>query len=147
MYQKLLPCFEHLPEDYQRAWLYLGHFPNVSIGIYPDLIDYFQTLPLTPDKTLYVLRRYGLADERREVRAARYLNGRINQQVGVEDQHLVSWLREGMRSSVYPRNALSDLEAGVKAFHDEIRGLLPVARLDRAPLVGTLAQRNAEMMT
>ncbi len=146
MYQKLLPRFEHLPEDYQRAWLYLGHFPNVSMAIYPDLIEYFQTLPLTPDKTLYVLRRYGLADERREVRAARYLNGRINQQVGAEDQRLVSWLREGMRSSVYPRNVLSDLEAGVRAFHDEIRGLLPVARLERAPPVGTLAQRNAEMM-
>lgn len=133
MYQKLLPRFEHLPEHAQRRWFYMALFPNHSFGFYPDQMEYFQTLPLDPGRTMYVYRAFALPDSRREVRAARYLNGRLNRRVGFEDTSFVRWIGESMTSSAWRAPILSAHESGVSAFHAKIQSCLPVASLADAP--------------
>ena len=145
-YQSLLPAFPHLPQDKQRVWLYWGMFPNLSLALYPDMLEYFHTIPLGADSTLLTSRYFALPDERGEVCAARYLNMRINRQVGAEDLKLAQWNYEGMRSSVFPRNRLSSLESGVAKFHKVIRTSIPVAGLDCAPAAGSVDERNRSML-
>jgi hypothetical protein len=41
---------------------------------------------------------------------------------------------------------LSDLEYGVRSYHDQLRRLMPVLALDRPPAPGTLAARNDELL-
>ena len=50
-YQKLLPDVPHLPEERKRSWLYFSMFPNLAFDIYPDMIDYFQILPIAPGRS------------------------------------------------------------------------------------------------
>ncbi|MGI9302039.1 MAG: aromatic ring-hydroxylating oxygenase subunit alpha, partial [Gammaproteobacteria bacterium] len=120
-YQKLLPRAEHLPDEDQRSWWYVGIFPHVVFSLTPDMFDFYQTFPLETGKTLLVSRSYGLPNASRQTRAARYLNMRINKQVSAEDRQLVRWLSESLRSSALPREHLSSTEACVTAYHDLIR--------------------------
>ena len=50
-----------------------------------------------------------------------------------------------MRSSAFDGFILSDLESGVRDYHDWLREVLPVLNLAEAPPEGTLAQRNQEL--
>ena len=75
----------------------------------------------------------------------RYLNRRINNAAGAEDVQLIKWSWEGMRSSAFDGFVLSDLERGVRAYHDRLREVLPVLNLAEAPPEGTLAERNQEL--
>ncbi len=52
---------------------------------------------------------------------------------------------EGMRSSAFEGFLLSDLEYGVRAYHDRLRRLMPVLSLESAPPWGNLADRNREL--
>ena len=79
------------------------------------------------------------------MRAARYLNQRINNTTSAEDVQLIKWSWEGMRSSAFDDFILSDLESGVRDYHDRLREVLPVLNLAEAPPEGTLAQRNQEL--
>ena len=126
-YQKLLPDVGHLPAERKRAWLYYAMFPNLAFDIYPDMIDYFQILPVTPDRSRSRLRGFALPDNRPEMRAARYLNQRINAQVGREDVALVEGVQAGLASLGYGTGPLSGKEARVKQFHDMIRAAIPAA--------------------
>lgn len=141
-YQRLLPRYEHLPEENQRLWCYVSLFPNLAFALYPDCIEYYMTLPMAPGKTLYVGRSFALPDERREARAARYLNMRINRKTSFEDESFVDWIQEGMSSSAFPEGTLSDTERGVSAFHRDIQEILPVGRLAQEPAAGTVALLN-----
>ncbi|MFO1091597.1 MAG: aromatic ring-hydroxylating dioxygenase subunit alpha [Hyphomicrobiales bacterium] len=123
-YLKLLPEVDHLPEERRRAWLYYSTFPNLAFDIYPDQIDYFQILPLAPGKCVARSRAYGLPDNRREMRAARWLNVRINTQVGREDVGLVEGTQAGLASLGYGTGLLSTKEARIRMFQGRIRDLL-----------------------
>ena len=90
LYQRLLPPVVHLPPERQRLWTYFKLWPNVAFDIYPDQIDFMQWLPVSPTQTLIREIAYVHADSRREMRAARYLNWRINRQVNREDTDLIS---------------------------------------------------------
>ena len=144
-YLKLLPRLDHLPGERQRAWHYYSLFPNVAIDVYPDTIDFFQMLPLAPGRCLQRGRTYGLPDHSREMRAARYLSGRINTLVGREDVSLVEGVQAGLASRSYDGGILSDHEQRVREFHSLIRAIVPVAAQRRAPPLGTVAARNEEM--
>ena len=146
-YSKLLPNFEHLPEELRRRWTYVTLFPNVSFDVFPDRMDFFQFVPLAPGRCLLRGRTYGLPDERRETRAARYLSHRINRRVQDEDNALTLSVQGGLRSSAYDVGVLSDKEVVVKGFQDWVRARLPVARLHQAPPAGTVARRNRELAT
>jgi phenylpropionate dioxygenase-like ring-hydroxylating dioxygenase large terminal subunit len=146
-YQRLLPDVAHLPVERKRAWLYYSMFPNLAFEIYPDMIAYFQILPLTPGRSLSRSRSFVLEDSRREMRAARYLNMRINRQVSLEDVELVEGVQLGLGSRSYQTGALSRREARVRQLHELIRERIPVAACIDPPDAGTVAIRNRQMMT
>lgn len=144
-YQKVLPRFEHLPEHLQRTWFYVGLFPNHSFGFYPDCMDFFQTIPVDVDKTIYVYGVYALPDERREVQVARYLNQRINQQVVQEDADFAQWMQENMTSRVFPRDNLSSIEQGMSDTHQDLIDLIPAMGLENEPPHGTMRELNQNL--
>ena len=132
-YQALLPSFDHLPEARQRVWAYYGFYPNQVMVLYPEMVEFYQTIPLDTGRTIVRSKTYGLPDDRRQTHVARYLNERINGGVAREDERYVSRLGEAMRSSVLPRDRLSTLEAGVAGFHEQVRKALPIARREIEP--------------
>jgi phenylpropionate dioxygenase-like ring-hydroxylating dioxygenase large terminal subunit/AcrR family transcriptional regulator len=144
LYQRLLPEVARLPEELRRAWLYYGLFPNLSMAIYPDMMSYFQVFPLSTTKCMLRGHAYALPDDRREMRAARWLNERINRQVWLEDRNLVFWADSGLRSSSYQAGVLSDKESAVGQFHNLIRAALPVARTKIPPAPGRVVEVNSE---
>lgn len=136
MYQKLLPPVPHLPQDKQRFWLYFKLWPNVAFDIYPDQIDFMQWLPTGPTTCLIREISYVLPDDRREMRAARYLNWRINRQVNAEDTALITRVQQGMASRSFSMGPLSDKEVCLRHFCRRIRDLIPEARLEHQPAAG-----------
>ena len=135
-YQKLLPRVAHLPDQAQTQWLYFKLWPNVAFDIYPDQIDFMQFLPVSPTETLIREIAYALPDDRREMRAARYLNWRINRQVNAEDTVLIERVQQGMASPSFVAGPLSETEVCLRGFAAKLRALIPEARLPRPPAPG-----------
>lgn len=136
LYQKLLPEVPHLPADRQRRWVYFKLWPNVAFDIYPDQVDFMQFLPISPTETLIREIAYAIPDERREMKAARYLNWRINRQVNAEDTWLITRVQQGMGSSSYTVGPLGETEVCLRSFAAKLRRLIPEARLHRPPAAG-----------
>lgn len=136
VYQKILPPVPHLPEKAQRFWLYFKLWPNVAFDIYPDQVDFMQFIPVSPTETLIREISYALPDERREMKAARYLNWRINRQVNAEDTVLIARVQAGMQSQSFTAGPLSEEETCLRSFCRKIRALIPEARLQSPPLPG-----------
>jgi hypothetical protein len=87
------------------------------------------------------------ADSRREMRAARYLNMRINRQVTFEDVELVEGVQLGLGSRSYHIGPLSRKEARVRQFQELILKRIPVAACIDPPEAGTVAARNQQLAT
>ncbi len=100
-YQTHLPRADHLPQAGQRRWLYYKLWPNMAFDIYADQIDFMQWLPTGP--TTCELREmvFALPDNSREMKLARYANGRINRVVNQEDTWLIERVQQGMASKSY----------------------------------------------
>ena len=142
-YQKLLPQIDHLPQDRRRAWSYYTLLPNLGLDLYPDMIDFFQLIPTGPGKCRIRGRCYRLAgDQRPEMKAAQFLNYRINTQVQREDDDLVRSVQVGLASESYSSGILSEKEVCLRQFHDMVRDVLPVARLPEPPEPGTMWSLN-----
>jgi phenylpropionate dioxygenase-like ring-hydroxylating dioxygenase large terminal subunit len=135
-YQHFLPRAEHLPEAAQRRWLYLKLWPNVAFDIYPDQVDFMQFLPVSPTETLIREIAYALPDDRREMRATRYLNWRINRRVNAEDTVLIERVQRGMESRLYVPGPLGTSEVCLRSFAAKLRRLIPEARLPSSPPPG-----------
>ena len=136
LYQNLLPEVAHLSPQHQRQWVYFKLWPNIAFDIYPDQIDFMQWLPISPTETLIREIAYVHPDSRREMRAARYLNWRVNRRVSVEDKALIERVQTGMASSSYTVGPLSEGEVSLRSFGRRIRTLIPESRLLRAPARG-----------
>ena len=135
-YQRLLPRVEHLPESHQRKWLYYKLFPNVAFDIYPDQVDFMQFLPVSATETVIREISYALPDERREMKAARHLNWRINRRVNAEDTELITRVQLGMQSANYGAGPLGMSEVCLRSFAKKLRKLIPEARLGSPPPAG-----------
>ena len=135
-YQKYLPEVEHLPPSHRRKWLYYKLFPNVAFDIYPDQVDFMQFLPVTSTETVIREISYALPDERREMKAARYLNWRINRRVNAEDTELITRVQLGMQSPTYQAGPLGTSEVCLRSFARKLRRLIPQARLEQPPAAG-----------
>ncbi len=135
-YQKLLPKVDHLPPERQRLWTYFKLWPNVAFDIYPDQIDFMQFLPVSPTETMIREIAYVQPDERREMRAARYLNWRINRQVNREDKALIEGVQAGMASGSYTVGPLGKGEVCLRSFARRMRSLIPESRFLQAPARG-----------
>jgi len=135
-YQSLLPEVAHLPPEQQRHWLYFKLWPNVAFDIYPDQVDFMQWLPVSPTESLIREISYALPDDRREMRAARYLNWRINRQVNAEDTVLITRVQQGMQSRTFSVGPLSEEEVCLRHFCRRMREIIPQARLEQRPSAG-----------
>jgi phenylpropionate dioxygenase-like ring-hydroxylating dioxygenase large terminal subunit len=136
MYQAVLPKSPNLPAERQRLWTYFKLWPNVAFDIYPDQVDFMQMLPISPTETLVREIAYAHPDDRREMRAARYLNWRINRKVSLEDKALIERVQAGMGSRSYSPGPLGDNEVSLRSFARRMRELIPESRLERAPGAG-----------
>jgi phenylpropionate dioxygenase-like ring-hydroxylating dioxygenase large terminal subunit len=135
-YQAFLPEVPHLPAAQQRLWLYYKLWPNVAFDIYPDQVDFMQFVPTGPTTTTIREISYALPDTRREMRAARYLNWRINRQVNAEDTALIARVQAGMASQNYVAGPLGTSEVCLRSFARKLRQIIPEARLPRPPAPG-----------
>lgn len=136
LYQRLLPPAAHLPAEAQRRWLYFRLWPNIAFDIYPDQVDFMQWLPTGPTSCLIREISYAFPDRRREMRAARYLNWRINRQVNAEDTELIERVQAGMASRSFAAGPLSEKEVCLRNFCQRMRAIIPEARLDQPPPAG-----------
>ena len=132
-YQRLLPEVPHLPAESQRTWLYFKLWPNIAFDLYPDQIDFMQWLPISPTESLIREISYAILDERREMRAARYLNWRINRRVNAEDTALIARVQQGMASRSFTSGPLSEKEVCLRHFCRRMRELIPEARHEQRP--------------
>ncbi|HXS49542.1 MAG TPA: aromatic ring-hydroxylating dioxygenase subunit alpha [Sphingomicrobium sp.] len=132
-YQRYLPKADHLPPSHRRKWLYYKLFPNVAFDIYPDQVDFMQFLPVSATETVIREISYALPDERREMKAARYLNWRINRRVNAEDTELITRVQLGMQSPTYRPGPLGKSEVCLRSFARRLRRMIPQARLEQAP--------------
>ena len=142
-YQKYLPDVEHLPPTHRRKWLYYKLFPNVAFDIYPDQVDFMQFLPVTATDTVIREVSYALPDDRREMKAARYLNWRINRRVNAEDTELIARVQLGMQSPAYVPGPLGTSEVSLRSFARKLRSMVPEARLAEPPPAGWSRGANA----
>lgn len=145
-YRRILPEATHLPESHRRAWLYIGLFPNLVFALYPDQVSFYHELPLAIGRTVQRGGRYALPTEAREMKLARYLSDRIDRVTSREDTQLIQWSWESMQSSGFSGVILSDLEAGVRRYHDRLRALIPVIALEEEPGPGSVAGVNASLL-
>ena len=135
-YQQFLPQADHLPPSHRRKWLYYKLFPNVAFDIYPDQVDFMQFLPLSATETMIREISYALPDDRREMKAARYLNWRINRRVNEEDTELITRVQLGMQSASYEAGPLGKSEVCLRSFATKLRAMIPEARLASPPPPG-----------
>ena len=145
-YREILPEAENLPLHQRRQWIYFGMFPNFVLGLYPDSVIYYQEVPQSATQTVQRGMCYRRREESREMKAARYLSGRIDRDTADEDQMLMVWSCEATKSSAYDGVIFSDLEYGVKTYHDHLRRLLPVMGQPAPPEPGQMAQVNDALL-
>jgi carnitine monooxygenase subunit len=142
LYQALLPPVESLPPVRRRLWAYYKLWPNIAFDIYPDQVDFMQFLPVSPTRTLIREIAYVHPDKRREMRAARYLNWRINRQVNSEDTALIERVQAGMASSSFKSGPLGENEVCLRSFAQRMRSLIPECRRDDPPPAGWRTRKS-----
>lgn len=126
-YHALVDAAAHLPDAERRSWRFYSMLPNLGLDIFPEQMDFFQVLPRGPGKCTIRIGVFGLPDDRREMRALRYLSARINRMIQREDEFLCQRVQQGLMSSSYRPGPLSQHEACVLQFHDLIRSRIPEA--------------------
>lgn len=126
-------AYQHFLPGADRTWLYFKLWPNVAIDIYPDQVDFMHFVPVSATETLIREISYALPDSRREMKAARYLNWRINRRVNEEDTALVARVQAGMGSSLYRPGPLGESEVCLRSFARKLRRIIPETRLDSPP--------------
>ncbi len=142
-YQALLPEVRELPPERRRAWVYFKLWPNFAFDVYPDQVDFMQWIPVSPTETIVREIAYVHPDARREMRAARYLNWRINRRVSLEDKALIERVQAGMASSSYQRGPLGASEVALRSFGARMRQLIPACREAAQPPHGWAAAARA----
>ena len=134
LYQSLIGrAAANLPEDQRRVWRFYSALPNLGIDVYPDMMDFFQVLPAAPGKCIIRGAVFGLPNSSREMRAVRFLSGRINESVNNEDRWLCERVQRGLGSSSYVPGPLSRLEGCMFEFHELLRERIPEFKSPAAP--------------
>ena len=141
-YRKILPHVDHLPEERQQMWTYYKLWPNLMFDVYADQVDFMQFIPLTPTSCILRENAYGLPDDRREMKLARYLNWRINRIVNREDKDLIERVQAGMGSSSFATGPFGKNEICLRHFAKQMRETIPLARKPEKP---SAAEIEAEL--
>ncbi|HYI49507.1 MAG TPA: aromatic ring-hydroxylating dioxygenase subunit alpha [Allosphingosinicella sp.] len=125
-----------LPAEAGRTWLYYKLWPNVAIDIYPDQVDFMHFVPVGPTRTMIREVSYAVPGAGRAMKAARYLNWRINRRVNEEDTALIRRVQQGMGSDLYTPGPLGRSEVCLRSFARKLRRLIPETRLESPPPPG-----------
>ena len=145
-YQELFPVsFARLPASLHGRWVQFGLSGNLGIDLYPELLDIFQVAPLDHRRTLVRAVFYGHPDPTPGESELRRLNLEINNAVNDEDRVLCERVQKGLSTSGYRPGPLSAQESGVFRFHELVRSLVPVTRLDEPPGRGEIASENRRL--
>ncbi len=99
-----------------------------------------QFLPVSSTETVIREISYALPDGRREMKAARYLNWRINRRVNEEDTVLIARVQAGMQSASYVAGPLGTSEVCLRSFAAKLRRMIPEARQEQPPAPGWSAR-------
>lgn len=124
---------KYLPKEMPRKWTYYRLWPNLAFDIYPDQMDFMQFIPLSPTRVQLREIAYAWPDERREVKACRYLNWRINRSVNLEDKRLIEGVQAGMATSRFRTGPLASREVCLIDAAEQVRKAIPVAKLSAKP--------------
>ena len=133
LYDKYLPYMDHLPKNKQRYWVYYRLWPNLAFDIYPEQMDFMQFIPIDAKTTMIREIAYALPDDRRETKAAQYLNWRINRQVNNEDTKLIKLVQEGMNTSYFNSGPLASSEVCLIDSANKIREAIPLSSQETKP--------------
>jgi phenylpropionate dioxygenase-like ring-hydroxylating dioxygenase large terminal subunit len=144
--ERIVKAATHLPAERRDAWAFYTMIPNLGLDLYPDSIDFFQLLPVGPERCVARYCVYALPGQSEEMQSLRRLNMRISGKVMEEDDALCRRVADGVQSSAYEPGPLSVYESPLVQFHDAIRDVLPVARLPEKPRGRPLADINDEML-
>jgi phenylpropionate dioxygenase-like ring-hydroxylating dioxygenase large terminal subunit len=143
LYQEQLHNADHrLPDALKGKWVQFGYAPNLGIDLYPEMLDFFQILPLGPEKTLVREMFYGHKNPTPEELELRRLNRLINDPVNDEDRQLCERVQQGIRTDGYEPGPLALAESCIFNFHELIRQEIPVATLVKEPPRGSVATEN-----
>ena len=143
LYDKYLPHMDHLPDEKQRYWLYYRLWPNLAFDIYPEQMDFMQFIPIDANTTMIREIAYALPDERRETKAAQYLNWRINRQVNNEDTYLINLVQEGMNTNNFKSGPLASSEVCLIDSANKIREAIPISRQELKPHESEILKMNS----
>ena len=133
LYDKYLPYMDHLPKNKQRYWVYYRLWPNLAFDIYPEQMDFMQFIPINAKTTMIREIAYALPDDRRETKAAQYLNWRINRQVNNEDTKLINLVQEGMNTNYFKSGPLASSEVCLIDSANKIREAIPLSSNETEP--------------
>ena len=133
LYDKYLPYMNHLPKNKQRYWVYYRLWPNLAFDIYPEQMDFMQFIPIDAKTTMIREIAYALPDDRRETKAAQYLNWRINRQVNNEDTKLINLVQEGMNTNYFKSGPLASSEVCLIDSANKIREAIPLSSQETEP--------------
>ena len=133
LYDKYLPYMDHLPKNKQRYGVYYRLWPNLAFDIYPEQMDFMQFIPIDAKTTMIREIAYALPDDRRETKAAQYLNWRINRQVNNEDTKLINLVQEGMNTNYFKSGPLASSEVCLIDSANKIREAIPLSSQETEP--------------
>lgn len=132
-YLSVRPQNDELPGDHSRRWSYLAIFPNITIDLMPEGIDYFVFNTDGPGRASFKQRNYSFKNPSPAARAATEAAMRIWKQVQDEDNSLTISVQAGLEGGAYQYGYLSPREPGVRAFRDWMRERLPIVRQHERP--------------
>ena len=119
----------------KQQYLYIGLFPNNILQFYPDAFSFYQHIPLSSSQTVQPYANYIFgASDSREMKLINKLNNRIDKYTAREDMDATRWTYEATYSTGYKGVYLSELERNVHAYHEKMRELMPILRLEKEPL-------------
>lgn len=129
-YQTHLPRADHLPDAFQRRWLYWKLWPNMAFDLYADQIDFMHWVPTGPQTCDLRVMTYALPDaytphgKGREMKLVRYANDRINRVVNAEDTWLIERVQAGMWSRYFDAGPLAASEVCLRSFNQKVRTIM-----------------------
>jgi phenylpropionate dioxygenase-like ring-hydroxylating dioxygenase large terminal subunit len=133
---------KRLPDHLQGKWVQFGYAPNLGIDLYPEMLDFFQILPLGPETSIVRAVYYGHKNPTPEETELRRLNRLINDPVNAEDEQLCVRVQQGLRTTGFQPGPLALAESSIFNFHELIRQEIPVASLKEEPRRGSVADEN-----
>lgn len=133
---------QRVPDAIKGKWVQFGVHGNLGIDLYPEMLDIFQLIPMSPDTTVVRATFFGHPNPTAEEQELRRLNVEINNEVNDEDRELCERVQLGLQSTGYEPGPFSEEEQGLYNFHQMVRERIPVAGLAEAPSIGCLLDEN-----